>query len=188
VLVLLVLPPLLMLHRSVLVKQLEVAASTDDKTGLLNALAWHDSAQREYSRSIRENRTFGVLMADLDYFKRVNDTYGHVAGDVVLRAVADTLRGQVRDYDVVGRFGGEEFAILLPGTTEPGALTVGERIRLAIAAMAVNVPLDGTTADVDGLSVSIGIAVHPAAGDTLEKLLLPPTRRCTARKALAATA
>jgi len=172
VLVLLVLPPLLMLHRSVLVKQLEVAASTDDKTGLLNALAWHDSAQREYSRSIRENRTFGVLMADLDYFKRVNDTYGHVAGDVVLRAVADTLRGQVRDYDVVGRFGGEEFAILLPGATEPGALTVGERIRLAIAAMAVNVPLDGTTADVDGLSVSIGIAVHPAAGDTLEKLLL----------------
>ena len=172
VLVLLVLPPLLMLHRSVLVKQLEVAASTDDKTGLLNALAWHDSALREYSRSIRENRAFGVLMVDLDYFKRVNDTYGHVAGDVVLKAVADTLRGQVRDYDVVGRFGGEEFAILLPGTAEAGALTVGERIRGAIADMTVTVPLDGMHAEVDGLTVSIGIAVHPAAGDTLEKLLL----------------
>ena len=172
VLVLLVLPPLLMLHRSVLVKQLEVAASTDDKTGLLNALAWHDSAQREYSRAIRENRSFGVLMVDLDYFKRVNDTYGHVAGDVVLRAIADTLRGQVRDYDVVGRFGGEEFAILLPGTTEPGALTVGERIRSAIADLAVTVPLDGMKADVAGLTVSIGCAVHPVAGDTLEKMLL----------------
>ena len=172
VLVILILPPLLMLHRSVLVKQLEVAASTDDKTGLLNALAWHDSAQREYSRAIRENRSFGVLMVDLDYFKRVNDTYGHVAGDVVLRAIADTLRGQVRDYDVVGRFGGEEFAVLLPGTAEPGALTVGERIRGAIAELAVTVPLDGMKADVEGLTASIGCAVHPIAGDTLEKLLL----------------
>jgi diguanylate cyclase (GGDEF)-like protein len=90
----------------------------------------------------------------------------------VLKAVADTLRGQVRDYDVVGRFGGEEFAILLPGATEPGALTVGERIRGAIAGLVVTVPLDGMHADVDGLTVSIGCAVHPSAGDTLEKLLL----------------
>ena len=111
-------------------------------------------------------------MVDLDYFKRVNDTYGHVAGDVVLKAVADTLRGQVRDYDLVGRFGGEEFAVLLPGTSESGAVTAGERIRGAIAAMITEVPLDGTHAEVNGLTVSIGCAVHPSAGDTLEKLLL----------------
>ena len=172
VFVVLILPPLLMLHRSVLVKQLEVAASTDDKTGLLNALAWHDSAQSEYARSLRDKRTFGVLMADLDYFKRVNDTYGHVAGDVVLKAVADVLRAQVRDYDVVGRFGGEEFAILLPGIAEPAAVAVGERIRLAVERMAVEVGLDGTEVTVGGLSVSIGVAVHPMAGDNLEKLLL----------------
>jgi diguanylate cyclase (GGDEF)-like protein len=172
VFVVLVLPPLLMLHRSVLVKQLEVAASTDDKTGLLNALAWHDSAQSEYARSLRDNRTFGVLMADLDYFKRVNDTYGHVAGDVVLKAVADVLRAQVRDYDLVGRFGGEEFAILLPGIAEHAAVAVGERIRLAVERMAVEVALDGTEVTIGGLSVSIGIAVHPMAGDNLEKLLL----------------
>lgn len=171
-LVVLVLPPLLMLHRSVLVKQLEVAATTDDKTGLLNAVAWHDTAQREFVRSARDKRSFGILMVDLDYFKRVNDTYGHVAGDVVLREVASVLQAEVRDYDAVGRFGGEEFAVLLPGIPEPPALVIAERIRRAVADLAVDVPVDGEPRSINSLSVSIGIAVYPQAGENLERLLL----------------
>jgi diguanylate cyclase (GGDEF)-like protein len=160
------------LHRSVLVKQLEVAASTDDKTGLLNALAWHDSAQREYSRAVRENRSFGVLMVDLDYFKRVNDTYGHVAGDVVLKAVADTLRGQVREYDVVGRFGGEEFLVLLPDIGHDAAGDAAERIRGAIAELRIpTTDKRGTRTIISDRTTSIGYAVYPDHGDKLEALM-----------------
>ena len=81
-LVLLFVPPIVVLHRSVLVKQLEAAATIDVKTGLLNAVAWHHLATQELARAKQDQRaTVGVLMVDLDHFKRVNDTYGHLAGD-----------------------------------------------------------------------------------------------------------
>ncbi len=170
-LVLLVLPPLLMLHRSVLVKQLEVAATTDDKTGLANAVAWHDAAQRVGEQAGRQGRPFAVLMVDLDHFKRVNDTYGHVAGDAVLRAVAEALQAEVRAEDVVGRFGGEEFAVLLPEVAEPAALEIAERLRKTVSALAVPVPGEQER-QVRGLSVSIGVAVYPRSAESLERLLL----------------
>jgi diguanylate cyclase (GGDEF)-like protein len=107
-------------------------------------------------------------MLDLDHFKRVNDTYGHLAGDDVLRAVADAVRGEVRVYDSVGRFGGEEFVVLLPGIGRVHSVAVAERIRDAVARLAV-AAADGTR--IAGLSVSIGVAVHPAAGRAVDEVL-----------------
>ncbi|MDN5749507.1 MAG: GGDEF domain-containing protein, partial [Pseudonocardia sp.] len=113
-LVALVLPPILVLHRAVLVRQLEVQASTDAKTGLLNVATWQAAAMRALRRTQRSGTGAGVLILDLDHFKVVNDTHGHLAGDDVLAAVATQLRQGVREQDLVGRFGGEEFVVLLP--------------------------------------------------------------------------
>jgi diguanylate cyclase (GGDEF)-like protein len=107
-------------------------------------------------------------MIDLDHFKRVNDTHGHLVGDAVLREVADTLCDQVREVDAVGRFGGEEFVVLLPGAALPDALRVAERIRSAIADLTV---AEGSAA-VSTLSASIGVSVHPVAGAVLDQVLM----------------
>ena len=112
-LVLLVLVPLVVLHRADMARQFEQRAATDGKTGLLNAAAWHEKAERALRRAHRQGAGSGVLILDLDHFKSVNDTYGHLAGDEVLSAVAEALRAEVREGDVVGRFGGEEFVVLL---------------------------------------------------------------------------
>lgn len=173
VLVLMVLPPLVMMHRNVLLKQLEVAAATDEKTGLFNAFGWRDLASRELARAQRSQSACGVLMVDLDHFKRVNDTHGHLAGDSVLKAVGNLLRAEVRDYDVVGRFGGEEFAVLLPDITEHQAIAIAERIRAAVTKLEVEVAIeDHQVATISGLSVSIGVAVCPDSGTVVDRLLL----------------
>jgi diguanylate cyclase (GGDEF)-like protein len=160
----LVVLPIVVLHRGVLMRQFQEAATTDHKTGVLNSVAWHDAAARELDRGAE----FGVLMIDLDHFKLVNDTHGHLVGDAVLREVADTLCDQVREVDAVGRFGGEEFVVLLPGAALPDAIRVAERIRTAIADLTVT---DGSAA-VSALSASIGVSVHPMAGAVLEQVLL----------------
>ena len=167
-LVVLVLPPLLLLHRTVLVKQLEVAAHRDAKTGLYNSSGWHALAERTLAAAARQRSTFGLLMLDLDHFKQVNDTYGHLAGDAVLRAVAEAIIAAVRGRgDAVGRFGGEEFVVLLPGIAHPDIGAVAERIRRAVAALKVPVGKLSIT----GLSTSIGMAVYPNAGTSLQRLL-----------------
>ncbi|WP_182837849.1 GGDEF domain-containing protein [Kutzneria viridogrisea] len=170
-LVLLVVPPLLILHRGVLVKQLEVAATRDEKTGLFNTVGWHTLATTELARAERTRQPTGVLMVDLDHFKRVNDTYGHLAGDAALKAVAEAISGAVRAYDSVGRFGGEEFVVLLPGIGEAAVVAVAERIRQAVAGLVVQVPTGDRQRTVTGLSVSIGVAMYPAAGTVVDRLL-----------------
>jgi diguanylate cyclase (GGDEF)-like protein len=125
------LPPLLVLHRAVLVHYLKEAADLDGKTGLLNAAAWHTQAERALSRKNRGAGPRGVLVLDLDHFKAVNDTHGHLAGDEVLAAVADTLRSEVRDRDLVARFGGEEFVVILENASRDDALSVAEDVRTA---------------------------------------------------------
>ncbi|QUQ69521.1 diguanylate cyclase [Kutzneria sp. CA-103260] len=163
--------PIVVLHRSVLVKELEAAATIDVKTGLLNAVTWHHMATQELARTKQDRRaTVGVLMVDLDHFKRVNDTYGHLAGDAVLKSVAAAVKGQVRADDAVGRFGGEEFVVLLPGVDDAGALVVAERIRKTVGALYVMSPQDGVP--IAGLTCSIGVAVHRSSGTTMERLLL----------------
>lgn len=157
------------LHRSSLVKQLQVAASLDSKTGLLNAAAWHELASRHVAQAEREQRPVSVLLIDIDHFKRVNDRYGHLAGDQALRAVADCLKHELRDYDNVGRFGGEEFVVCLPAVANDQASQIAERIRHQISVL--EIPLLTSTTENDGyLSVSIGLAQHNV-GSSLDALL-----------------
>ncbi|RKT55894.1 GGDEF domain-containing protein [Saccharothrix australiensis] len=159
------------LHRTVLIHQLELAARTDAKTGLLNAEAWHLQARVELDRTRRQppGATVGLFMVDVDHFKDINDTHGHQIGDAVLRRIAVALGGVVRRGDALGRFGGEEFAVLLPSVERAEALAIAERMRRQVHEVVAD---DGEGGTVGGLTVSIGIAVWPdVAEDTLEGLL-----------------
>jgi diguanylate cyclase (GGDEF)-like protein len=167
-----IVPPLLVLHRAVLIKQLEIAATTDEKTGLFNTTGWHLLASRELARAQRSTQSsFGVLMIDLDHFKLINDEHGHLAGDTVLRAIATTIKNAVRDYDSVGRFGGEEFVVLLPDIGPAAVLAVAERIRAAIAALEVEYEDGSHVRVIDALSASIGVATYPDGGTAVDRLL-----------------
>ena len=107
-------------------------ATHDGLTGLWNRTSILEILQKEAARSHRENSPLAVLMADLDTFKQINDAHGHLAGDSVLRETARRLRAQIRAYDAIGRYGGEEFLIVLPGCDSSGALLQAERLRESI--------------------------------------------------------
>ncbi|HEX3309359.1 MAG TPA: GGDEF domain-containing protein, partial [Streptosporangiaceae bacterium] len=107
-------PTVLLVRRFMMHAQLLALARVDTKTGLLNASTWEREAEIEIARAIRTQSPLALALVDIDHFKLVNDTHGHLAGDKALRAVTDALRNQLRSYDLAGRFGGEEFAILLP--------------------------------------------------------------------------
>jgi diguanylate cyclase (GGDEF)-like protein len=172
-LVALALPPILVLHRAVLVRQLEEVAAHDAKTGLLNAAAWQAQAARAVRRVQRSGSGAAVMILDLDHFKAVNDAHGHLAGDDVLAAVAAELRAGVREHDLVGRFGGEEFVVLMP-ELRPGPrareelLAVAERLRRRVEALGV--PADGPLL-ITGLTVSVGGACVPDDGASIEQVL-----------------
>ncbi|MDR8412109.1 GGDEF domain-containing protein [Nonomuraea sp. 3-1Str] len=165
-LLILALPPVVLLQRSLLHAQLQAAARTDPKTGLLNAAAWQREADTEIVRARRTGETLALLIVDIDHFKRVNDRHGHLVGDQVLAAVAATLRSQLREYDVVGRFGGEEFVVLLPGADVHEARQVAERLRNRISHMAVAADDAMIT-----VTISVGVAIMTLHGDDLIELL-----------------
>jgi len=164
--------PLFVLHRSVLVRQLEHAATTDGKTGLLNAGTWQSLAANEVDRARRHNTPLGLLMIDVDHFKSVNAGYSHLVGDQALRAIADVLRSSVRSYDLVGRFGGEEFVILLAGTDHAGSVEVGRRICERVRGLRVEDAITGGAYPDLHLSVSVGGAMFPDAGTSLDEVLM----------------
>ncbi len=122
--------------------QLERIASTDALTGLLLRRSFLERFQAEVGRAQRENSPLSIAILDLDHFKRVNDTYGHPVGDLVLKVFAQTLRDQLRGSDIAGRWGGEEFVVLLPDTPVDAAVGVLERVRLAIAEKTFPAPAD----------------------------------------------
>ncbi|CAM3926015.1 GGDEF domain-containing protein [Kibdelosporangium persicum] len=164
--------PMFVLQRSMLAKQLEEMASKDLKTGLLNAVTWHNRGEREVSRAARTSTEFSVLMIDLDYFKKINDSYGHLAGDDMLIALADLLKRETRSHDLVGRFGGEEFVVLLAGASELEALAAAERIRGLITELVVSTQTnDGSPVTITERTASIGVAAYPNAGLTLDEVL-----------------
>ncbi|MBN6036940.1 GGDEF domain-containing protein [Amycolatopsis sp. 195334CR] len=153
---------LAVLGRSAQVARFRKAAETDGKTQLLNATAWTDFATHALDRTSRRGGTFGVLMIDLDHFKRINDEHGHGAGDAVLKAVAKSITAGVRSGDLVGRFGGEEFVVALPDITAVELLAVGERLRRGVAALPV---------PSGQVSISIGAALAPDNGISVQDLL-----------------
>ena len=137
------------LHRSSLVSGLDRSSRTDTKTGLLNNTAWNEHATGVLSRSQRDRQPVTVLFLDLDHFKAVNDTHGHLVGDRVLVAVADCLRRELRGHDGLGRYGGEEFVVILDRLTLPEAQLVADRLRNAVLALRVH----------NGLQVTVSIGL-----------------------------
>lgn len=141
-------------------RRLQAISLTDPLTGLRNRRYFDEKIEREAVRAKRNTAPLSLLMIDIDHFKRVNDQYGHPAGDVVLRQVASTLKSCLkRETDVAARFGGEEFCILLPNTPHEGALHVAEIIRQTIEQNRINLP-DGQPIN---LTVSIGLSTLPPA-------------------------
>jgi len=118
-------------------ENLRFQATHDVLTGIWNRRAVLDLLHREIERATRFHASTGVLMLDLDHFKKINDTYGHLTGDAVLKETAQRITQVVRSYDFVGRYGGEEFLVLLPGCDKEQAEQSGERIRLAVTATPV---------------------------------------------------
>jgi diguanylate cyclase (GGDEF)-like protein len=151
-------PTVLLARRFMMHAQLLAESRIDTKTGLLNVATWESEAEAEIARAVRTRSPLAVALIDIDHFKMVNDTYGHLAGDKALRAVTDALREQLRSYDLAGRFGGEEFAILLPQTREEHALSIADRLRTHIAGMSVPVSDDGKPENCIRLTVSVGVA------------------------------
>ncbi len=139
-------------------RQLAKLSRTDGLSTLLNRTAWEETAATEFRRHRRSGRPVSLLMLDIDHFKRINDTFGHLVGDQVIRGIGALLRLSMREFDVAGRYGGEEFGIVLPETDAAGALVIAERIRKAIEA-AVMVDSEDIRC-----TVSIGTAT---ADDTL---------------------
>src|SRR5919201_934240 len=151
-LILFALAPLMLIHRSLAVPRLQEEARVDAKTGLFNARHFSDALMSELGRAQRFDHPLSLIMADLDLLREVNNAYGHLAGDAALKRVADAFRAELRDYDVPARFGGEEFAILLPETSREHALEIGERIRRAVGAATFEVPTSP-----DPISVTISV-------------------------------
>jgi diguanylate cyclase (GGDEF)-like protein len=156
-LVLLAMPTVLLVRRFLVFPLLEAQSRVDAKTGLLNVSTWEREAEAELSRASRMQAPLALALLDIDHFKSVNDTYGHLVGDKVLRAVADALTGQLRAYDKAGRFGGEEFVLLLPQTGAEDARGIAERLRNHIANMAVPVD-DSEGARCVRLTISVGVS------------------------------
>jgi len=164
----LALAPLILIHRSLSVPALQMEARVDPKTGLFNARHFAAALAEELARAQRFDRPLSLIMADLDLLREINNNYGHLAGDAVLKGIADVFRQQLRHYDIPARFGGEEFSILLPETPPEQALEIAERIRRAVAESQFEVE---TSSEPIHATVSIGVAGFPKDGTGANELI-----------------
>jgi diguanylate cyclase (GGDEF)-like protein len=153
-------------------RELREQANTDALTGLPNRRFFSQIGHKELSLMRRQKEYFAVLMMDIDFFKKVNDTYGHAAGDHVLTKVARALSSNVREEDTVARVGGEEFAVCSPYTNRLAAIVLAERLRKAVEALEIY--HDGNHIPV---TMSIGIALQPQDGDSLTDLMMAADER-----------
>jgi diguanylate cyclase (GGDEF)-like protein len=144
----------------------KLLSETDELTGLLNMRGFSIAANRLFGQALRYNRAASVLMIDSDNLKSINDTYGHEAGNRLLRQLTRLVQAELRYTDVLARYGGDEFIVLLPETPSRGALEVAGRIRDAVASLPLD--LDGKRVS---SSVSIGVASHPEDGITLDAIV-----------------
>ncbi len=161
------LSPLVMIYRALMVPQLEKEANTDAKTSLWNTRHFNQLFAAEMERAWRFNRPLSVIMADLDLLRNVNNTYGHLAGDVVLTGIGQLIRRTVREYDIPSRFGGEEFCIVLLEAGQAEAQAFAERLRRAVEATAFQVL---TSRKPIHVTMSLGIACFPQDGITTTEL------------------
>jgi diguanylate cyclase (GGDEF)-like protein len=157
-LAILTVPTILLARRFMMHVPLVEQTRIDTKTGLLNAMTWEREAAVEVERAVRTNTPLAVALVDIDHFKRVNDTYGHLVGDRVLRAVVDGLRSQLRGYDLAGRFGGEEFILLLPQAKEAAARAVAERLRQYVGSLEIPIDDEPDCCIFVRLTISVGVA------------------------------
>lgn len=164
------------LHRGSMLTALHHASRTDRKTGLLNDEAWRANAGDALNRSRRDGRSVAILAIDVDRFKSINDTHGHLTGDKLLCAVAKTLVGEVREQEIIGRFGGDEFMIVLEGVDRVDAEQFGHRLQAAV-----------DTIDIDGVRVAISLGLAHVAvasdGTDLEQLITRADEALYAAKA-----
>jgi diguanylate cyclase (GGDEF)-like protein len=166
--VIVIISPLYLIYLTLQVPALQRRAESDAKTGLFNARHFTQALKKELERADRFDRPLSVVMADMDYLRNINNTYGHLAGDVVLSGIAALLRKSVREYDVVARFGGEEFAVLLPEATPQDVWSRVESMRAAIEAAEFRV--DSSPAPIKA-TMSFGIAGRQRPGQAAEEIL-----------------
>jgi diguanylate cyclase (GGDEF)-like protein len=148
-----------------MVHKLETMATTDGLTGLLNKRAILEAGAQKIAAAARFDRKLAVLVVDIDFFKKVNDTHGHDIGDLVIRGLGDILKRQKRTTDLVARFGGEEFVVVCEQTDEKGAMLLAERIREELGKTSFRTP-----AGVLAVTCSIGVSTFPEAGASWEAL------------------
>ena len=160
--------PIYMIYSTLKVPALERKTEIDVKTGLFNHEYFKQQVANELRRANRFDRPLTIIMADLDLLRNINNTYGHLAGDEVLIGVAKILKQSVREYDITARFGGEEFAILLPETTSEQAYERVEGIRQAIEGMEFTIP---TNASPIRATMSFGIASRESLGQTTDEII-----------------
>jgi len=147
-------------------QEIHTLAITDDLTQVFNRRHFFELAQRELDRSRRNGHSLAIVLFDIDDFKDVNDSHGHLAGDIVLQEICRACKVIVRQYDVFARFGGEEFIFLLPDTDEARAVTVAERLRQLIARQVVSF----STLSVQ-MTISVGVTIFDPERDTLDDLI-----------------
>jgi diguanylate cyclase (GGDEF)-like protein len=160
--------PLVLIYRALSIPHLRAEASLDTKTGLYNAGYLNAKLAEEMQRAARFGRPLSVIVADLDLLRKINNSYGHLLGDTVLRGVASTLREQLRPYDVGARFGGEEFAILLPETELDEAMVIAERIRAAFAEQRF---ARHASDEAISATLSLGVASYPLHAEDADELV-----------------
>jgi two-component system cell cycle response regulator len=148
-----------------MVKKLEEMATTDGLTGLLNKRAMLDVAVHKVAAATRFSRSLSVLVTDIDFFKKVNDTHGHDVGDIVIRGMGEILRRAKRTTDAVARFGGEEFVVICEETDAKGAMLLAERVRKEVEGKAFVTPHGPIK-----VTCSVGVATFPEAGRDWEAL------------------
>lgn len=154
------------IENAIVYERVENLAATDGLTGLFNRRYFESALTRELSRADRSGTAFALLLLDIDHFKSFNDTYGHAMGDLVLKKVATTLRRCLRQADVLARFGGEEFVVLLPQVSSDGAVDSAERIRASLERSGIH-----PGGPRKRVTMSIGLAMFPEHGESAESLL-----------------
>jgi diguanylate cyclase (GGDEF)-like protein len=159
--------------------RLRQLSTVDRLTGLLNRGYFDERADEELSRAARYRHPLSLALVDVDHFKAFNDTYGHAAGDVALRALAGVMRGTVRRSDIVARYGGEEFVLLFPETSAAEAAEKLDAIRMRVKEMAIALPRHSAPVR---LTISAGVASWPADGETIEDVMFRADGRLFAAK------